>query len=292
MSRYVTVTEIQDYLSCEWRWYAKWVLNRVPRRYSSALILGSAVHNIFKAHFKGYPLDSAFVTEHVNMNVFLRGATDPAWAAAQAGAMKDLLRFRPQIVGFRDKFKIDETLEVEEEFQIPLGPWIFRGRPDRVVRMGQKCRHMQHKTVALNKSVETYLYVLQRSLHETMYGDTLAKKYGGLEYAGSIINLIRKGVAKPGITTEGLGFQALISIDPIDRMRSMMRARLIVERMVQAEETGKQHGIDALIDNPLEDAGVFGNSLDGYLPVLQGKTTLDDETLFTNREETYDVIPD
>lgn len=289
MIRHVTVSEMQDYLKDEWRWYAKWVLDRVPRRWSDALILGTMIHDVLESYFSGgepilsNAFDGAVVSEKA------KRFPDPDHAAAHARALKQLVPLREQILGFVDLYPVKETLEVEQPFELPLWPssppggraWVFRGRRDRVVRIfsGDRIAHMQHKSLAGNKPVDTFVRSLARSMHETMYGYDLRQRYGD-EYAGSIINVIRK---KPGAK----GFQAFLPLSPEDLERAWMRARTIVSRMSYSEAVGREHGIWALVDNPQNDAGVFGNSLDGYLPVLEGKATLDDDNLYMPREETY-----
>lgn len=288
--RYVTVSEMQDYLKDEWRWFAKWILNRVPRRWSNALILGTMVHDILEMYFSGGEpiLDNAFDGTVVVEST--RKFPDPDHAAAHARALKQLHTLRDQVLDFKDIYP-GETLAVEEVFELPFWPespsgggrceWVFRGRRDRVVRLhsGGRVVHMQHKTLAGNRPVDLFVRSLARSMHETLYGYDLSRRYGG-DYAGSIINVIRK---KPGAK----GFQALLPLAPADLERAWMRARTIVSRMSHSEAVGREHGIWALVDNPQNDAGVFGNSLDGYVPVLEGKASLDDPNLFMTREETY-----
>lgn len=308
MKRYVTVSEMQDFLNCQWRWYAKWILNRVPRKWSTALILGTSVHDVFEWHFSGRAnLHSACNLVEADLIMARTSITNPDHAMAVVRAWKDFKKYRPQIEAFTDKFKIDETLEVEIAFEVPLympkfawanwpgtpHEWIFRGRPDRVVRIGNFVYHEQHKTVAANKSVEMYSRLLQRSMHEGVYGHYLSRKYNGeLSYGGSIINLVRKGVVKPSVPLEALAFQTMVTVDAVDRERAWARARAIAVEMDRAEYIGRTQGHHALIDNPGQDDGYFHNSLDGYLPVLQGKASLDDDALFMPREETYADVED
>lgn len=303
--RYVTVSEMQDFLRCTWRWYAKWVLNRVPRKWSPALILGTAVHDIFEGHFgHKQPLDREHAFQVARLEERLRSTVDPDEVLAVAKALKELKQYYAQIVGFVDKFP-GETLEVEHAFEMhlytptftwqsePMSPrsWVLRGRPDRVIRVGDLVYHMQHKTVAKGKSPHLYATVLQRSMHEGLYGYYLARKYNGdRQYGGTIVNLIRKAAPKATDSLEAYAFQVMVSVDEVDRERAMLRARAIAAEMDRAEHFGRTKGIHALIDNPQEDDGYFHNSLDGYFPVLQGKARLDDDRLFMPREETYGAV--
>jgi len=281
---YVTVSEMQDFLKCQWRWYAKYRLNRVPRRWSDALILGTAVHDIFEGHFKGEPLERAF--DLVDLTMIPPPGMDPDHVAAAVKARKQLHAYRPQIVGFVDQFRVDETLEVEEAFELPLDPgWVLQGRPDRVVRVGDVVYHQQHKTLAPNKALETYSKVIARSMHEGLYGYYLSRKYNGLlQYGGTALNVILKKV----VDDQRKGsFQTIIKVDAVERERARLRAILIVREMARAESIVARFGHHALIDNPLEDAGAFGNSLDGYYHVLTGQRKLSDDAYFMDREERY-----
>jgi len=292
---YVTVSEMQDFLKCQWRWYAKYRLNRVPRKWSPALILGTAVHDIFERHFNGDLLPDAFAEVSYQMAKPLRHM-DPAAGAATRQAHAELQKYRPQIVGFTDRMRIDETLEVEKAFELPLHiqstdatrevtTWYLQGRPDRVVLVNDVVYHYQHKTLAANRSPDTFSQLVQRSMHEGLYGYYLAEKYNGSRvYGGTILNVVLKKVVED--PAKG-GFQTIIKVDEVDRVRAWLRASAIVRAMVHAEKLAYMFGIDVLIDNPLEDGGPFGNSLDGYLPALTGKRKLDDPTYFMDREERY-----
>jgi PD-(D/E)XK nuclease superfamily protein len=297
--QYVSTSEMEDFLRCQWRWYAKWRLNRVPRAWSTALILGTAVHDIFERHFAlGTSLDVAHLEEQKRLLDIAHTEPDPDKAVAYARANQELIKYRDQIVDFRDKYPIDETLEVEEAFELSLltdfrSPqpveWVLRGRPDRPVRIGDVVYHMQHKTVAISKPVHVYTQYLSRSMHEGLYGYHLSKKYSerGLRYGGSIVNLIRKGTATAKHPLETLGFQTMIRVDEVDRQRAYMRATAIASEMADSQRFAAHAGINALVDNPLEDDGFYGNTLDGYLPALTGKAKLDDDHYFMDREETY-----
>lgn len=294
---YVTVSEMQDFLRCQWRWYAKYRLNRVPRRWSDALILGTSVHNIFEGHFKnGYNL-AGCLAEEVNLLEQYILVADPDESVALAKAIKGLKAYAPQIVGFVDQFPNAEPLEVEEAFELKLDvltadaftrepvEWILQGRPDRVVRVSSVIYHQQHKTIAPNKGLETYAKVIARSMHEGLYGFYLSQKYNGsMTYGGTLLNVIIKKVVDD--PRKGC-FQTVIKVDSTERLRSFLRAKAIVREMARAEQVVARWGHEALIDNPLEDAGAFGNSLDGYYHVLTGQRKLSDDAYFMDREERY-----
>ena len=289
---YVAVSEMQDFLRCQWRWYAKYRLNRVPRRWSDALILGTAVHNVFEKHFKGDTLEGAWQDEVMVLDGARLMAKDPSEAVAIVKAKNSLILYKPQIVGFVDQFRIDESLEVEEAFEIPLGTFnydgsafVLQGRPDQAIRVGDVVYHRQHKTIAPNKGLETYAKVIARSMHEGLYGNYLSQKYNGsLTYGGTALNVIIKKVVDD--PRKG-SFQTIIKVDGLERFRAFLRAQAITREMARAAEIAERCGHLGLIDNPLEDAGAFGNSLDGYYHVLTGQRKLSDDAYFMDREERY-----
>lgn len=182
--RYVTVSEMQDFLRCRWRWYARWVLNRVPRRWSEALILGTAVHDVFERYFsERMNLEQAWADVE-SMLVVDRQYSDPSRAVAATKAIKEFHAYRPQIVAFQEKFPA-RTLEVEEAFEMPLDRgWVLRGRPDRPVEYKGRVYHQQHKTLAKNKNVATFSALIARSMHEGLYGGHLAEKYDEFRTGG------------------------------------------------------------------------------------------------------------
>lgn len=291
MVRYVSVSEMQDFLNDRWRWYARWILNRVPRKWSEALELGTAVHDIFEDFFTNGPsMETSFDKVYAALGV---GIVDPDHAFVVAKAKKALLSYKPQIVAYRDRFHIDRTLEVEVPFDLPLlpptethGEWRLRGRPDRVLQMEGGVYHMQHKTVAGNKDVGMYAQLIGRSMHEGCYGYYLANKYP-MRYGGTVLNIVRKAVAGPKHPIEGLMHQTLVTVDRTTRMRSFAKAARIASEMLQCGAEAQACGHNYMIDNTYHDDGFFHNSLDGYFDVLRGKASLDDDSLFMKREETY-----
>jgi hypothetical protein len=284
--RYVTVSEIEDFLKDEWRWYARWVLNRVPRRWYDALILGTAVHDVLEQHFNGMPLVEAYTTTRATL---LHKVPDPDHAMARHYALKGFDEMEPQILAWRDRLPVERTLEVEEPFELEVAPgWILRGRPDRPVIMHGKVYHQQHKTAGKGKPYDILARHFARSLHEGLYGFHLEEKYRDVApYGGSIINLIRKGKPAKGAGIESMNFQTAVALTDFDLTRARMRLSRIVARMRYAEAVGNAVGIWGLVDVPALDSGPYMNSTDGYLPVLTGRTTLDNDNLFMPREETY-----
>lgn len=277
--RYVTVSEVEDFLRCEWRWYAKWVLNRVPRKYSDALILGKAVHKILEAYFLGATLEGQWSYEVARIRAQIRTA-DPAEAIALAKAAKQLEALKGKLLAFQPQH-VGNTLEVEKPFVVELGGgWRFRGRPDRVVEYKRRVWHMQHKTLRKGVPIPVFVAKMARSMHETLYGAQLRRRFPDWDYGGTIANVIVKH-------PDAADAQLLIPVTDWDMARSESRFRSLVERMKVAEKMGRSLGINALIDNPTLDSGQFGNSLDGYYPVLSGKASLEDDALFMAREETY-----
>lgn len=291
MIRHVSVSEIEDFLQDQWRWYARWKLNRVPRRFSVPLILGTMVHEIFALHFAElWSMEEAFA---FTVGAWSRkGFPDPDEALAVARALKELEDYRLQIVSFKDAYPVDRTLSVEEAFEFPITnirgvDWVLRGRPDRPIVVGGRVYHMQHKTVAKGKPLTTYAQFLSRSLHETLYGAYLRSAHAPLPYAGTIVNcVVKKKVKTPEEIHECMR-QIVIPIKPFDLDRAYCRLIVTCEEMARAEGIAANAGIWALQDNPKLDDGPFHNSIDGYFDALTGKVSLNDPVAFMGRRETY-----
>jgi len=309
---HITVTSINDFQDDRLRWCYKWVENRVPRRTPSALRVGKLVHSAFEEHFKG--------TNSVAAS--LKNLLPPQDAILDPYEQKDVDLARGMIEPlefWRDQFPITETLEVEEPFEAFLTSGAkLRGRPDRVVVVYGKVFHMQHKTVGGNIKLDNYLICTQRNLHELIYARYLTKKYGdkhfrdpvtgevktveGLEYGGSIFNIVRKLKYRSKVTTkaEPLGkilhkpeemfLQTMVAVRPEQQQIAFDEINLLsvaMDRTLEAYLAG--HTVPS---NRKLDAGYHGNGLDPYTLVMLGEASLDDDAIFMDRTETYDLDPE
>jgi hypothetical protein len=206
----------------------------------------------------------------------------------------------------------------------PFEAWLtsgarFRGRPDRVVVAYGKVFHMQHKTAGASTKMDTFLTLASQKYHELLYGRYLKKKYGpkrdengeimynadgtmvdpGLEYGGSIYNIVRKLKyrSKQVTKTEPKGkilhtpgemlFQSIIPIDPIQQQQAYDEVNAL---SILMDRTMDMYLTEKLIPrNRRLDGGMHGNSLDLYTLVAMGELSLDDDSKFMDREETYET---
>ena len=291
---YISVSSMEDYLDDRLRWCYKWVENRVPRHVSSALVVGKLIHAAFEEHFKtGLPVDMALQNLLPKEGAFL----DP-----KEQKEVDLARSMIEPLAFwKDQFPVEETLEVEQPFEFWLTSGAkFRGRPDRVVKVYGKAFHMQHKTMSAGVRADTFMMLMSEKAHELLYAYYLRKKYAklGLEYGGTIANIIRKlkyrskptkaePMGKILHTPEEMLFQNAVPID----WESVMRAFDEVNDLsIHMDRTLEMYLSDKLIPrNRRLDGGRYGNSIDPYTLVAVGELDINDDTFFMDREETYET---
>jgi len=299
----VNVSSVNDFASCRFRWWAKWIMNRVPVAESPALDAGRLLHRAFEDHFEnGTPLGLATTTQCK----LYRGLIPKAHPAAQAGALKavevieDLIEAMPL---WQDQFKIDHVLEVEEPFEYPdpeMKDVLWLGRPDRVVVSGRRIWHEQNRGLGSSVNFGTYLRLQSRSYHEHLYAEALNWKYGGTpRVGGTVFNLVRKlkfrtnaGKKNEAVKTAAEMFwQGAMAVRLDGGLhRSVMAAlRGHVQQMQRVEAAWR---IDGIIPPPNEkmNGGYGGNSEDPYFRVLIGEITLDDDAVFKKREDMY--VPD
>jgi hypothetical protein len=203
---------------------------------------------------------------------------------------------------WKEQFPVTKTLEVEQpiEFYLTSGAK-FRGRPDRVVLAYGKVFHMQHKTIGSSIRPDIYVQLMTERMHELLYGWALSGKYAkeGLEYGGTIMNIVRKLKYRSTQKTkaepagkilhrpEEMLFQQALSIS----RNSMVQAfdeinalSVVMDRTMEMYLSGK-----SIERNRRLDAGRYGNKIDPYTLVAIGEITLDDDTFFMDRPETYDT---
>jgi len=302
----VNVSSVQDFYQCRFRWWAKWIMNRVPVAGQPALDAGKLLHVIFEDHFnrKG-ALDEV---AKLRCKKFRDGipsehpATQPTLEKAVT-QIEDLIEAFPL---WQEKFPITKVLEVEQpfEYQDKELPWLlWRGRPDRVVVIGKNTiYHEQNRGLAAGQNFGTYVRLQKRSYHEHLYGEYLQRKYclpwvkkSKRTYGGTLFNLVRKlkfrtNVGKKNEATKSAEEMFYQMPAPYDMnsgfheaVMHAMRQHVVDMRQVEAQWA---HGI---IPSPNEkmNGGYGGNSEDPYFKVLIGEIKLDDNEVFTNREEMY-----
>lgn len=292
----ISVSSIEDYQNDRLRWCYKWVENRVPRRVPSALVVGKLMHAAFEAHFKNPSITVAQA---------LTSLLPPAGAILDEKEQKEVEQARGLIEPlsfWQDAYPVEHTFEVEEPFEYWLTSGAkFRGRPDRVVVVYNKVFHMQHKSAGPGTKIDTFVLLATQKMHELLYGRYLAKKYKkshGLEYGGSIYNIVRKLKYRSKTVTkaEPLGkilhtpnemlFQQVIPIDPHSQAQAYDEAN---ELSVLMDRTMEMYLADKMVPrNRQLDGGKYGNSIDPYTLVAIGEISLADDTYFMDRENTYD----
>jgi len=292
---YISGSSIDDYLDDRLRWCYKWVENRVPRHVPSALKIGKLIHSAFETHFKtGLPVDMALANLLPEEGAIL----DP-----REQKDVDLARGMIEPLAFwKDQFPIEETLEVEQPFEFYLTSGAkFRGRPDRVVKAYGKAFHMQHKTMAAGVKPDVFVMLMSEKMHELLYAYYLRKKYAkhGLEYGGTIANIIRKlkyrskqvtkaePLGKILHTPEEMLFQNAVPISWESVEQAYTDANglsVLMDRTVEMYLSGKR-----IERNRRLDGGLHGNAIDPYTLVAIGEIDLADDTFFMDREETYEM---
>jgi len=286
---HISVSSILDYQRCPLRWCFKWIDNRVPRYEPQALAVGKAIHLAFERHFTdGTPVGQA-LRDH------LSSFSDALLTERERKAHKELLGLCEPLDFWKDAYPVTETLEVEQPFEyvLPNG-FIFQGRPDRVVLLHGAVHHMQHKTIAAQRDLSTYVNIARRSMHELLYGDFLARKYPDKPYGGTIYNVVRKlkyrseakgkedKILHP---PEEFFLQTPIAIDPFLQDQALKDLYIWSGKM---QDTAHKYAIKFPIPSSrVLDEDMFSRRPDPYFEVLTGEASLDDETKFMDRRDQY-----
>jgi len=179
MAMELSVSEMQDWISCPQLWFWKWVLNRAVRRPGPALRAGLAVHACFEER--------------------LRSGDRPGIDADFAEAEPNLARVLTAALGAWDRKYLDseppwtEIIAVEEPLRLQLTEELaLVGRPDSIVRWQSGIWHVQHKTTGQSTPVATFAAGIRRSFHENLYGVLIENAYPNERYMGTMLNVVRK----------------------------------------------------------------------------------------------------
>lgn len=299
---YVNISSVQDFSQCRYRWWAKWIRNRVPRDTAPALDGGKILHRAFELYFaKGVALDAALKAECLRYRISMQEAgSPPGWAKA-VEPMEDLIEAMPL---WRDQFKIDDVLEVEKPFE-----WLqpnnhertWRGRPDRVIVIGGRIWHMQNRGLAPGMNFGTYCRLAKRHYHEHLYPHPIMERYKKkkLKYGGTLFNLVRKlkfrtyaGKKNEKVkTAEEMFFQHAMSVSLTNQLHRDV-IETIFDHADQMEELAyrcNKYTKYTPAPNDKMNGGFGGNIEDPYFRVLIGEISLDDDTVFKDREDTYET---
>lgn len=301
----VNISSVQSFMQCRFRWWCEYVMNRVPVATSPALDAGRLLHRIFEEHFKTRKPLATCAREQC---VLFRAAIPKAHPAAQPNALKAVEVIEDLIEAFplwKDQVKASRTLEVEEPFawpdpEVPGVLWV--GRPDRVVVSNGRIWHRQNRGLAASMNFGSYLWLAKRNYHEHLYAEALADKYRGRKepYGGTQFNLVRKlkyrtyvGKKNESVKSSGEMFwqQAItVNRDSPTHRAVMMAMRQHVQGMLRVEQEWQDSGI-VPAPNEKMNGGFGGNTEDPYFKVLIGETTLEDDTVFKDREDMYADVP-
>lgn len=293
----VNVSSVQDFYQCRFRWWCKWVMNRVPVATSPALDAGRLLHRIFEDHFLGISMALAAKAHVAEFRRLIPEAHPSAQPSAEQAAqtIEDLIEAFPL---WKDSYGGTAfTLEVEQPFEwedTELDGVTWIGRPDRVIRQNRFVWHMQNRGLAASQNFATYIRLQKRSYHEHLYAEALGAKYG--RYGGTIFNLVRKlkyrtNVGKKNEATKTAAemfYQQPLPINLSSGLHaSVMRSlrQHAVDMMQVADMWKSKKFIPA--PNEKMNGGYGGSSEDPYFKVLIGEIKLDDDEFFKDREDTY-----
>lgn len=318
----LNVSEVQDFMRCRYRWWAKWVMNRVPRVTATPLTVGKLIHSVFEDHLRdGVPMGDSLVKHRRAFMDEMDKETNPLIVTRGYEALAVVDGLDEALRQWRDEYKMEyPVIEVEVPFSYPdpeiLGlTWV--GRPDRVSIHEGKIWHNQIKNLAAGVNFAVYIDLQQRSYHEHLYAEALFDRYkGGItlpdgdwfhptekSVGGTMFTLVRKLKYRTGVTKnnpEGkvkplseMFWQTPMAVDLNSRLhRDVMDAMRGHARMILDARYAWDKYQTPPPPNEHMNGGAFGNSPDEYFRVLTGDATLDDDTLFMDREDTYNKEED
>lgn len=296
----VNGSSIADFEQCRFRWWCRWILNRVPVNESPAFGAGKLLHTIFEDAFNGKDIAEAAATRCQEFLAVLNTLPLPVRETQMKALMVigDLTEALPL---WQDTFPVTKVLEVEQPFDLHDSeePWIvWRGRPDRVVISNNRIWHVQNRGLAASMNFGTYVRLAKRHRHEHVYAEALAQKYPEHKYGGTVFNLVRKLKFRTGVgrkdekvkTAAEMFWQGALSIElksPVHQA-VMLHARQHVVGMREVERQWREENITPPPNDKM-NGGYSGSSEDPYFKVLIGEVSLDDPAVFKMREDMYAV---
>lgn len=304
---YVNVSAINDFANCRFRWWARWVMNWVPREESPALRFGTLLHEVFESHFIGASMKEAIELCNEDWRKAALTTIDPYERDSRLNALTKLQEFTEPLLLWKDQYTFEATVEVEEPFEFKLEQYdtsqlILRGRPDRVSIRDGMIWHVQTKGLAPSTNFGVFIDLAKRSYHEHLYAEALYEKYcqsyHNLKYGGTMFNLIRKLKYRTGVTKkkpEGdvkslseMFYQHPMTIDLNSNLHRHVMS-CIKNYAYEMQQAEKDYYTMDIIPTPNEkmNGGYFGNSPDPYFRVLVGEIELGDLNYFKKREDTY-----
>lgn len=300
----VNVSSVQDFCQCRFRWWCKWIQNRVPRGGSPALDAGKLLHVMFEDHFQhGVPLYDAATKHFDAFTAQFPNLTGPDLKTAQDAAqiIDDMIGAFPMWI---DQYSFDEVLEVEQPFRLvipSLAPDIeWLGRPDVMGTYKGRIWHRQNRGLAAQANFGVYMRLARRHYHEHLYAEYASRQYKKrkLKYGGTIFNLVRKlkyhtNVGKKNEkkkTYEEMFFTMPMSVDLKSGLHASVMTSLVqhVREMQRVTHLWESERVIPA-ENPKMNGGFSGYVEDPYYKVLTGEAKLSDDTIFKDREATYAV---
>ena len=298
----INVSSVKQFYQCRFRWWAQFVMNRVPLITPAALDGGKILHRAFERfeHSKTGDLGAAMAAE---CKAF-RAQIPNEHPACRETLEKAVQPFEDVIEAcrlWRDKFPVTTVLEVEKAHEWPdpvLKNVTWIGRPDKAVVSGGRIWSIQRRGLAASKNFATYVRLQLRSYHEHLYAEMLADYYAelGRKYGGTMFDLLRKLKFRTNVgkkneatkTAEEMWYQQPMVIDLKGAIHRsvMMSLRQHARDMIEAMDDWKYHG-NIPAPNEDQNGGYGGNSQDPYFRVLIGEITLDNNEWFKDREDQY-----
>lgn len=300
----INISALKQYQRCPYRWWAMYVMNRVPLITPAALDGGKIYHRAFERyedHGEGHPLSlrEALAAECADFREKMK--LEPE--ACQPTLEKAVVTFEDVIEAMdlhEDRFEVSKVLEVEQahEWYDDVTGIMWIGRPDKLAVTAGRLWHWQRRGLASNKNLRTYVRLQNRSYHEHLYAEMAVARYPKYrgKYGGTIFDLLSKKKFRTYVgtkreqtkTAEEMFYQQPMSIDLNSHLHYdvMGTMRDWGQQMVSALRAWDHDGTIPP-PNDEQNGGFSGSSEDPYFKVLMGEATLDDPTIFKAREDQY-----
>lgn len=272
-----SASNINTFARCPRLWQYKYVKRRVPIHKSDSLMLGTAVHEGLEAWFS-------------------EGCTDKARQAVLECTedMTPQVRYRAlgMVMGYMQHYADDNFVvrAVEELVHVTLGGQKFVVKMDGLIEMGGLVYVLEHKTTGARIG-ETDIYWQQREMDFQIDLYLLAAEQLGYKPHGVLYDVLGKCTLKL--------LKKETPEEHAERVATWMLKPGKLKRAIylRSDEQLKQTNADVLgfVDMAVaaKKSGVFPRNLGRcfdynkaceYLPVCQGRTTLDDSRLYEVRK--------
>ena len=287
----LNVSRLTDQLRCEVYAHNKWRLKRQPVfENTGARAFGLAWHAamevLLKAKAAGTPpsLGSALEAAEPHFELALAQALYEDKIKKIQADRATLEALLPH-VEFPPAWKVGA---VEEEIQLSLGilpttgeELTMRGRPDTLVWWEGLLWHVQHKTTGPSVSWPTYERAVQRSFHENLYLEMLARNFGETTIGGTILLGVRRLAPSTVAKDPTSAFhRAYIPNNEADRARALESIMRIADR-VHSTDVLAEAGIPlGLIENRAACFGAFANAPCPYVEACLGNVAIEDDVYF------------